>query len=662
MSGTHAFDVEFIFEPRNVVSPEPFYVIVNASGDEFIIDFLKIARAPGQFLGKITHPSEVGDPAVDIFVDPVTWLSSSDSLYVEGARLRVLMYFADDPTAYFDFAKACGPALGDLIHKGRLTADAARALTPYLENWVMSRSVAGRVLPYTYYHVKDYAGLIAANTAKISKVFSVLADDESRSDYARVLYGTNEQYIDAFVKKVFGFQQYNEIVHIRPGMNIINVGVGSGNEVWYFLAKMKGQGRIFNFDPMTSLDQNAFTHAYQVYYNFFSNNHFLLGNTDGEVSAGIGMWGMVYTGPGLNKADDIQFRTSRIDTLFREGAIPRFDYLKMDVEGAELDILKGGIEAIKACRPMIAVTIYHEAEHFWDFPIYLIDELENYRFYVRQYGYSRFETLLYAIPAEDVGSLSGHEVPQLSLTRGAEPKNTGLRSYFKDVTPRTGFNGQTRYVLTRAQGSSWDTAQLTPGPEIHPEEVLGIVEGKDASTIITRHKQGDGHLISVGRFSDPATLTWVAQQGASTRVFAPVFGADDGGPLYAEHDRAAGTLHTVTVDGAAFKLTCHASERRPVLAVSVGSRMSGLLVSGDDGAAIWVSGGTETRLALPGPVETVTSASTVGETGLVYTIGIVIAPIDRKGRAIYPLLANGQLGEAMVLDVAELTVVTTTVA
>jgi FkbM family methyltransferase len=659
MIDPRAFDADFVYRPIDAAAQEPFYVIVDGSGDEFIIEFLKAARCPGRFLGKIDHPRKALDKNADIFVDPVTWLSRSEELHEAGAKVRILMYFHEDPTAFLDFAKACGQALGEVIRKRRLTPAAMQALTPYLETWATSRPVAGRVLPYTYYHVKDYAALVEANGARISKVLSCLADDESRADYSRLIYGTNEQHINAFMRKVFGFQQYNEIANIRPGMNIINCGVGSGNEVWYFLAKIKGIGNIYNFDPMCSIDSGRFGRAYLRYIDNLHNVAVLVGQNDGVVKAGIGEWGMIYTGDGLNKSADVEFPSARIDTLFRNGAIPRFHYLKMDVEGAELDILKGGMEAIKACRPMISVTIYHEAEHFWDYPLYLMEELENYRFYVRQYGYARFETLLYAIPDEDIGSLSGQEAPHLPVAADAPPKRTLLHSYLRDVLPRTGFNGKPVNVLTRADGASWETVKLTAGPEVHPDEVLCIIETRDAGTIVTRHEEGGKRLISVGAFADPTKLVWTAQHGASHRRFVPIFGAGPADPLFAEQDGSDGKVYGVFIRDATFDWTDLGEESRMILALSMQAGMPGRLLANADGQAVWVDAAGETTLSLPGSVEAVTSVSSIGETGLRRTIGIVV----RRGgpvRDIYPLLPGGALGEAMQLETPELTIVPTT--
>lgn len=74
------------------------------------------------------------------------------------------------------------------------------------------------------------------------------------------------------------------------------------------------------------------------------------------------------------------------------------NFIKMDIEGAEYEALKGGINSIKRERPILAISIYHSLEDFWKIPIYLMSNLENYDFYIRHHALICCETVLYAIP------------------------------------------------------------------------------------------------------------------------------------------------------------------------------------------------------------------------------------------------------------------------
>ena len=72
----------------------------------------------------------------------------------------------------------------------------------------------------------------------------------------------------------------------------------------------------------------------------------------------------------------------------------------MDIEGAEMPALRGGLETIKQYRPQLAISIYHSASDFVDIPQFLNNTLKDYTFKLGHYSYSYFETVLYAIPNE----------------------------------------------------------------------------------------------------------------------------------------------------------------------------------------------------------------------------------------------------------------------
>lgn len=76
------------------------------------------------------------------------------------------------------------------------------------------------------------------------------------------------------------------------------------------------------------------------------------------------------------------------------------DFIKMDIEGAEMPALKGGIKTIQKSRPQLAISIYHSDNDFINIPIYLNENLKDYIFKLGHYSPSLSETVLYAIPKE----------------------------------------------------------------------------------------------------------------------------------------------------------------------------------------------------------------------------------------------------------------------
>ena len=71
-------------------------------------------------------------------------------------------------------------------------------------------------------------------------------------------------------------------------------------------------------------------------------------------------------------------------------------FINMDVEGAELEGLKGCQNIIRKYAPDLAICIYHSPDHLWRIPLLLESMQENYKFYLRNYTGFVAETVLYA--------------------------------------------------------------------------------------------------------------------------------------------------------------------------------------------------------------------------------------------------------------------------
>ena len=76
-------------------------------------------------------------------------------------------------------------------------------------------------------------------------------------------------------------------------------------------------------------------------------------------------------------------------------------FIKMDVEGSELDALKGAKQTILNNKPKLAICLYHKTKDFIEIPTWIHNLVPEYKLYVRHHSFSINETVLYAIPPED---------------------------------------------------------------------------------------------------------------------------------------------------------------------------------------------------------------------------------------------------------------------
>jgi FkbM family methyltransferase len=104
-------------------------------------------------------------------------------------------------------------------------------------------------------------------------------------------------------------------------------------------------------------------------------------------------------GPGSRPASSgkgIQVETESIDEFVSKNSLPRVDFIKMDIEGAEPEALRGAEQTIRKHHPKLAISVYHDPNHFASIPGWL-DSLDlGYRLYLDHFTIHSEETVLFA--------------------------------------------------------------------------------------------------------------------------------------------------------------------------------------------------------------------------------------------------------------------------
>lgn len=78
------------------------------------------------------------------------------------------------------------------------------------------------------------------------------------------------------------------------------------------------------------------------------------------------------------------------------------DFIKMDIEGSEMDALIGAERTLAECRPVCAVSIYHKFEDLWEIPLFFEKVMPKSRFILRHHNNCYYDTVFYAIPEERI--------------------------------------------------------------------------------------------------------------------------------------------------------------------------------------------------------------------------------------------------------------------
>jgi FkbM family methyltransferase len=85
-----------------------------------------------------------------------------------------------------------------------------------------------------------------------------------------------------------------------------------------------------------------------------------------------------------------------VDEIAARNNMPRVDFIKMDIEGSELDALRGAESTIRRWRPKLAVSLYHRPEDFFSIPSWIDSLGIGYRLFLDHYSIHHEETVLFA--------------------------------------------------------------------------------------------------------------------------------------------------------------------------------------------------------------------------------------------------------------------------
>jgi hypothetical protein len=73
------------------------------------------------------------------------------------------------------------------------------------------------------------------------------------------------------------------------------------------------------------------------------------------------------------------------------------DFIKMDIEGSELNALKGAQNTIRKYKPILAICLYHRKKNLLTIPKYIHSLCPEYKFYLRAHSKFSQEIVLYAM-------------------------------------------------------------------------------------------------------------------------------------------------------------------------------------------------------------------------------------------------------------------------
>lgn len=233
---------------------------------------------------------------------------------------------------------------------------------------------------------------------ELSRIYNELADRKSKDVFRELAHSKVNYRIGNLLLLADNNQYFNELTFERDSSDEIYVDCGAfnGDTVLKYSLFTDGKyKKIYAFEPeennLEQLKKNTEKlHDIEIVPKGVWNKEGLLGfNTNGSASCIVGGGKYEYT-----------VNVTSIDHIVGNDKIT---FIKMDVEGSELEALKGARRTIKRNMPKLAICCYHKADDLINLYAYIhsFDKEDMvYRFYLRHHSNSAYETVLYAIPVK----------------------------------------------------------------------------------------------------------------------------------------------------------------------------------------------------------------------------------------------------------------------
>lgn len=220
-----------------------------------------------------------------------------------------------------------------------------------------------------------------------SKLYSLMSDDYSKkvlADVLRFRLSANLKYLNEYSIRIK--DQYFEDFMGYKSEIFVDAGGFDGDTTEEFINRYPDYQKVYFFEPSKiNLDaaRRRLAGRSNIDYKQLglsdSNGSLFFNGNAGSASAISG-----------DKGEPISVVT--LDDVIGGNPVT---FIKMDLEGWEMNALRGAEATIRKNKPKLAIAVYHSAKDFREVPMYLLSINPEYKIFLRHYTQGWSETVMY---------------------------------------------------------------------------------------------------------------------------------------------------------------------------------------------------------------------------------------------------------------------------
>ncbi|MBB4952776.1 FkbM family methyltransferase [Agrobacterium vitis] len=232
-------------------------------------------------------------------------------------------------------------------------------------------------------HVKD-KGMTRFHLRSIGKDIDIFSD----------AFGV----FNEFVYPQYSYRGYHKVFTAEPGDYVLDCGACYGGTTLNFAHDVGPEGRVYSFEFMP---ENAAVYRSNVHANINLLTRVCLierpvySQSDLTMSiTGKGPATQVHFAE-IEGAEKVQ--SIKLDDFVAASGLPKVNLIKMDIEGAEIEALKGAAATIERFKPKMAICVYHNLSDFYEVPRFLKGIRDDYKIYFGHSTTHGDESVIFAV-------------------------------------------------------------------------------------------------------------------------------------------------------------------------------------------------------------------------------------------------------------------------